>query len=99
MEVQWFVDTDSHVGCSLMYVGNVNKTRLIYFTPEQQSVSMPRKAVKKGTKVVLSAEPTNWIRSLPSPHSKCRIYVILRNWLKSLEVERRYVYMPNNVNV
>ena len=35
-----------------MYVGNVNIARLIYYTLDQQSVSMPRKAVRKGTKVV-----------------------------------------------
>ena len=65
----------------------VNKAKFVYFTLDQQSVSMPRKAVKNGTKVVLSAEPTNWSRSVP--HGKCRIYVILRDWLKPLEVERR----------
>ena len=69
-----------------MCVVNVNKARPIYFTLDQQSVNMPRKAVKKGTKVVLSAETTNWIRSLPSPHGKCRIWVNLSDWLKSLEV-------------
>ena len=72
-----------------MCVVNVNKARLMYFNSDQQSVSMPRKAVKKGTKVVLSAEPTDWTRSLPSPHSKCRIYVFLRYQLKSLEIEWR----------
>ena len=72
-----------------MCVVNVNKARFSYFTLDQQSVSMPRKVVKKGTKVALSAEPTDWIRSLPSPHGKCRIYVNLRDWLKSLEVEWR----------
>ena len=72
-----------------MCVVSVNTARCICFTLDQQSVSMPRKAVKKGTKVVLSAEPTNWVRSLPSPHSKCRIYNKLRDWLKPLEVEQR----------
>ena len=43
-----------------MYVVNVNKAGLIYFSLDQQSVSTPRKAVKKGTKMVLSIEPTNW---------------------------------------
>ena len=33
-----------------MYVVNVNKARFVYFTLDKQSVSMPRKAVKKGTK-------------------------------------------------
>ena len=68
-----------------MCVVNVNKAELIYFTLNQQSVSMPRKAVKEGIKVALPAKPTNWTRHLPSPHSKCRIYVILRDWLKALE--------------
>ena len=68
---------------------NVNKARFVYFTSDQQSISMPRKVVKKGTKGVLSAEPINWTRSLPSPHGKCRIYVILRDQLKSLKIEWR----------
>ena len=72
-----------------MCVGNVNKARFVYFTLDQQSVSMPRKAVEKGTKVVLSAEATNWSRSLPSSHGKCRIYVILKDQLKSLGNEWR----------
>ena len=72
-----------------MWVVNVNKAGLIYFTLDQQSVNMSRKAVKKGNKVVLSAEPINWIRSLPSPHGKCKLYVNPRDWLKSLEGEWR----------
>ena len=72
-----------------MCVVNVNKSGFVHFTLDQQTVSMPRKAVKKGAKVVLSAEPTNWTRSLPSPHGKCRIYVFNRDQLKSLEIERR----------
>ena len=72
-----------------MHVVNVSKAGFVYFILDQQSVSMSRKAVKKGTKVVLSTESTNWTRSLPSPHGKCRIYVILRDQLKSLEIEQR----------
>ena len=72
-----------------MCIVNVTKAGPTHFTLDQQSVSMPRKAVKKGTKEMLSVVPTNWIRSLPSPHVKCRNYVNLREWLKSLEVEWR----------
>ena len=85
MEIQRFFDTASHVVCSSMCVVNVNKARFVYFTLDQQS--MPRKAVKKGTKLVLSTEPTKWTRSMPPPPGKCTIYVFLKEWLKSLEIE------------